>query len=146
MALSSILYLIIQQRTPTSAGLLQGARPNLIKSVKSRLSNIFYYSKPQLHNYAFIALLYSNQKQKSSIGLLRYGTELFFALYSSKNIPYRIPYVSKNTVRNNTGRNFFRTVIPCLSVPHFSTNLRQEKFSTKLFHCLVKVQIYHPSI
>ena len=35
MVLSYILCLIIQQRTPTSAGPLPGAGPNLIKSVKS---------------------------------------------------------------------------------------------------------------
>ena len=34
-ALSSILCFIIQQRTPTSAGPLQGAGPNLMNSVKS---------------------------------------------------------------------------------------------------------------
>ena len=70
----------------------------------------------------------------SSKGLLRYGTELFSVLYSSKNIPYRNFVPRKNTVLCSTVRNFFRTVIPYLSVPHFfnqftSRKIQQENFA-----------------
>ena len=72
-----------------------------------------------------------------------YGTDLFSALYSSKKIPYRDFVRRKNTVRNSTVRNFFRTL-------PFGTTLFQpidvKKNSAANFcHCHVKVQIYRPS-
>ena len=70
-------------------------------------------------------------------GLLRYGTELFSALYSSKNIPYRSFVPCKNTVRNSrpvpTVRNFFRTVISFLSVPLFFNQFRSRKTQQETF-------------
>ena len=70
-------------------------------------------------------------------GLLRYGTELFSVLFSSKNIPYRNFVPRKNTVRNSTARYFFRIVISYLSVPiFFSTSLRQENSARNFFHCI----------
>ena len=70
-------------------------------------------------------------------GLLRYGTELFSVLFSSKNIPYRNFVPRKNTVRNSTVRNFCRIVISYLSVPiFFSTSLLQENSAGNFFHCI----------
>ena len=60
-------------------------------------------------------------------GLLRYGTELFSVLYSSKNIPYPNFVPRKNTVRNSTVRNFFRAVMPHLSAPHFFNQFTSRK-------------------
>ena len=76
-------------------------------------------------------------KVDNAKGLLRYGTELFSVLFSSKNIPYRNFVPRKNTVRNSTVRNFFRIVISYLSVPiFFSTSLRQENSAGNFFHCI----------
>ena len=74
---------------------------------------------------------------KQGVTTVRYGTELFSVLFSSKNIPYRNFVPRKNTVRNSTVRNFFRIVISYLSVPiFFSTSLRQENSAGNFFHCI----------
>ena len=77
-------------------------------------------------------------------GLPRYGTELFSVPYSSKNIPQRNFVPRKNTVRHSAIRNFFRTVIPHLSVSHsfnhiMSRKIQQEAFAIaflKKFSCI----------
>ena len=59
-------------------------------------------------------------------------------------MPYRNFVPRKITVRTSTVHNFFRTVIPYLSVPHFfnqftSRKIQQETFAIaffKIFNCL----------
>ena len=48
--------------------------------------------------------------------MVRYGTEWFSVFRTSKKMSYRNSVPHQNTVRNSTVRNFFRTVIPYLSV------------------------------
>ena len=78
-----------------------------------------------------------------------YGTELFSVLFSSKNIPYRNFVPRKNTIRNKTVRNFFRIVIPYLSVLYFfnqftSRKIQQETFSIAfLLYLVAYIFSYH---
>ena len=113
--------------------------PSAFSSVWQLFQSCSFRRFPTIANHNCISLYCTaaqqsnNQKQKSSMGFLRYGTELFSALDSSKNIPYRNFVLRKNTVRKNTIRNFFRTVIPYLSVPHFFNQFTSRKIQQETF-------------